>query len=356
MKKDKKAVIFIVILLVISLILLSTIYYTKYILPKNVQNENNTDQNSNENTTNTESKNDVQKQVKIFKGSDRVVAVMIDNEKLAWPHSGLNDAYMIYEILIEGGESRMMALFKGVNTEKIGPVRSSRHYFVKYALENNAIYTHYGWSPEAMNIILAKGVNNINGITSDGKIFWRVGSGYHNAYTSIAKILELSKEKKYLTISSQGPLYNIQAEEYNLENGTEISDIYLKYSDLHNVSYKYDTDKKVFLRSMRGIKDIDRETKEQYYAKNIIIIQADNYTLNDGENKGRQEVKIVGQGTGYFVTNGKYINITWKKADDQSKTYIYDSNNQEIILNDGITYVQVVPTGDNVKFTELGVE
>ena len=74
------------------------------------------------------------KEVQIFKGSDRPIAVMIDNSNRAWPQAGLNQAYLVYEIIVEGGETRLMALFKGVDIDKIGPVRSSRHYFLDYAM------------------------------------------------------------------------------------------------------------------------------------------------------------------------------------------------------------------------------
>ena len=101
----------------------------------------------------------------IPQSDSRVIAVMIDNDNgYARPHAGIEDAFLIYEAYIEGSATRMMALFKDVNTEKIGPVRSSRHYFLDYALENDAIYVHYGWSPRAQADIPALGVNNINGV------------------------------------------------------------------------------------------------------------------------------------------------------------------------------------------------
>ena len=59
------------------------------------------------------------KTVQTFKGDERPIAVMIDNHKAALPQGGLNNAYMVYEIIVEGGESRLMALFKGQNLEKI---------------------------------------------------------------------------------------------------------------------------------------------------------------------------------------------------------------------------------------------
>ncbi|MCX8074264.1 MAG: DUF3048 domain-containing protein [Clostridia bacterium] len=355
--ESKKILIIIAIIFVISILSISAVYYIKFVFNmKDTKNIVGSDINSNSdkssNSVDEEPVKELPKQVQTFKGDDRTIAVMIDNEKPAWPHSGLADAYMIYEVIIEGGESRMLALYKGASTKKIGPVRSSRHYFVYYAMENNAIYSHYGWSPKAQSTILSNDVNNINGVTSDGKAFWRVGSGYHNAYTSIENLKNLASDKKYLTISNKESLYKYQAEEYDLKYGIPVANVYLKYSDLHNVSYEYDVQNKVFLRSMRGIKDVDRETKTQYFAKNIIIIQANNYFLSDTENKGRQELDILGKtGKGYYLTDGKYIEITWQKGNMGTKTYIYDKDGNEIILNDGITYFQVVPLGDNVKLT-----
>ena len=52
-----------------------------------------------------------EKKIKIFNGEDRPIAVMIDNHNQAWPQAGLNKAYLVYEIIVEGGETRLMAGF-----------------------------------------------------------------------------------------------------------------------------------------------------------------------------------------------------------------------------------------------------
>ena len=159
------------------------------------------------------------KEPKIFKGTDRPIAVMIDNHKSAMPQAGLNDAYMVYEIIVEGGETRLMALFKGVDLKKVGPVRSSRHYFLDYALENDAIYVHYGWSPQAQSDITKLSVNNINGISESSTSFWRVKDKYapHNAVTSTEKILEIAKRKGYSTTSTKKSVLNYVADPVELE-------------------------------------------------------------------------------------------------------------------------------------------
>ena len=75
----------------------------------------------------------------------RPYAVMINNHSKARAnHAGLQDAYIVYEAIVEGGLTRMMAIFKDKDTARIGSVRSSRHYFLDYALENDAIYVHFG--------------------------------------------------------------------------------------------------------------------------------------------------------------------------------------------------------------------
>ena len=85
-----------------------------------------------------------------LKSNTRPYAVMINNNSAVWKYqSGLNDAYIIYEMLVEGGITREMALFKDKDVSKIQSVRSSRHYFLDYAMENDALYVHWGWSPQA---------------------------------------------------------------------------------------------------------------------------------------------------------------------------------------------------------------
>ncbi len=303
-----------------------------------------------DNVENNEEKEE-QKEVQIFKGNDRPIAIMIDNEKPAWPHAGLNDAYLLYEIIIEGGESRIMALFKGADTEKIGPVRSARHYFLDYALENDAMYVHFGWSPLAQSQIKQYSVNNLNGVTNDGVIFWREGNknSYHNAFTSIEKILSRAEKKEYRKLSTDKGVFKYSAEEVTLGTGAKANNIKLKYSGLQYVEYKYNETTKLYERYQRGQAHKDRFTDEIFTAKNIIVCYINNGLLDDPENKGRQDLFNIGQGQGLYITNGEYANITWKKTSKTSKTQYYDYNGNEIILNDGRTWVQIIPKGNKAE-------
>lgn len=315
------------------------------------------------------------KEIEIFSGTDRPIAVMIDNHSGAWPQANLNKAYIVYEIVVEGGETRLMAIFKGSDLEKIGPVRSSRHYFLDYALENDAIYVHHGWSPQAESDISTLGVNNINGIAESSKDFWRVKdkSAPHNLFTSTQSILKIAERKGYRLTSSQKSVLNYIAYEVELDeqykkhekeaeevetsvenigenieetdySAISATNITIPHSTLQTVKYEYNPETKTYTRYARNKLQEDYITGESVTTKNIIITMCDNYTLVDAEKKGRQGLKNIGTFDGYYITNGNAIQIKCTKTSREEKTIYTDLNGKEIVVNDGNTFINICPT------------
>lgn len=283
----------------------------------------------------------------MMQGDERPVAVMIDNDTAAArPQIGLESAYMVYEIIVEGGSSRMMALFKKHDVEKVGPVRSSRHYFLDYALEHDAIYCHAGWSPKAQMDILSLGVNNINGIQGeDGTVYWRdytYDRTWHNLYTGVDKLFDKAKKDKDYRTTTDVKHTEYLKNDTVPEEGEDIFNISLPYSNHYRVSYEYDSENKVYKRFVNGGAHMS-QTDEQLTAKNIIIYQIYNFNLPDNDNVGRQDLKNIGSGTGYYVTNGKMIEINWEKTSREGRTVYTTTDGEEILLNPGNTYVQIVP-------------
>ncbi len=291
-----------------------------------------------------------QKQVKIYQGDERPIAVMYDNHNQAWPQVGLNQAYLVYEAIAEGGETRLMALFKGQNLEMIGPVRSARHYFLDYAMENDAIYVHFGWSPQAQSDITKYAIHNINGIYEDGSTFWRSKEKYapHNAITSTEKIMQSAKNKGYRTTSSAKSVLNYTTDNVDLEEGKTVTAITIPHSDLQTVRYEYDSENGGYKRYARKKEQTDWKTKEPITTKNIIVTMCDNYTLQDTENKGRQGLKNIGTFDGYYLTNGKMIKIQCIKNARDEKTIYQDLEGNEIKINDGNTWINICPTNADI--------
>lgn len=307
---------------------------------------------------------EVKKKIKIVDedSNERPLAVMIDNNVGYDTHAGLQDSYINYEIIVEGGYTRIMALFKDRDVSLIGPVRSSRHYFLDYALESDAIYAHYGWSTFAENDIKTLGVNNINGLTADSA-YWRDKkiAAPHNVFTSTETLYKYAESKNYDTKTDDWKLLNYSPDEINFKGPKkdkktgEVSDdprivansLSLRYSNNQTTSYTYDSENKYYLRFMDGKQHLDKTTRQQLHYKNIIIEKVENYDL---DSYGRQDLETVGDGEGYYITNGYALPITWQKSNRDSKTIYKYLDGSKVVVNDGNTFIQIIPITTTPEF------
>ena len=157
-----------------------------------------------------------------MESDSRPYAVVVNNFPAAVKvQTGLNDAYVVYEFPVEGGMTRSLALFKDKETSKVGTVRSARHNFLDYVMENDAIFVHFGWSHYAETQVSTLGINNINGLVDAP--FWRENpeglATEHTAYTSLIKCEETAKNKGYkLTTDKKVPL-KYTTKNVNLKDG-----------------------------------------------------------------------------------------------------------------------------------------
>lgn len=342
----------IIVVLIIAVLILAGMFLVKYLKSeKEVSND-------------LIGQNEEQKEVEVKKlqivdedSKSRPYAVMINNNHAAWPQCGIQDAYLVYEIISEGGITRMMALYKDQDTAKIGSIRSARHYFIDYAEENDAIFVHWGGSPQAY-ARLNTGIDSLDGIALEGSVFFRdktLKRDYeHTGFTSMENVKEYAKSKGYTRDTNKDLLLNYSVDEIDvstLEGAKSAVEIEIEYSYYHTTSYEYDEENKVYKRSMSGKANVDLETGEQYTAKNIIVYSVQNYTINDGENKGRQELNNIGSGSGYYITDGYAVPITWEKTSHSGQTVYKYADGTEITVNDGNTFIQIYPKTGELTIT-----
>ena len=317
--------------------------------------ESDTKKPSNDNQTQTEKPDTKKLKIVDENSKSRPYAVMINNISVARPlQSGLQDAYLMYEIIVEGGITRYMALFMDQNTTRIGSIRSARHYFLDYALENDAIYVHHGQSPQAQSDFSALGIDRI--VVDNSKTGWRDKSlnvvSEHTLFTSIEKLNNGLGSKR--TTRNNNLLLNYSVDEIDmasLDGATVATNISIPYSNSNVTSYTYDAENGYYLRSVNGKAHTDYVTKKQYHFKNIITYQVKNTTLNDGENKGRQNIENVGSGTGYYISGGFSVPIKWVKESRKSQTKYYYMNGEELKVNDGNTFIQIQPLGQKLSIS-----
>ena len=289
-----------------------------------------------------------------MENKERPYAVMINNHNESRPQAGLDKAYMIYEFNVEYGITRMLALFTtDVDVSKIGSIRSSRHYYLDYALENDAIYVHWGWSQYAKDDISKLKINNINGLEY-GDTYFTTDSSLHRAlehtrFTNSDSMKKAIKDFKYRTERNKDYLLNYTTEEVDLSNKEDSSvanDIILRYSDYMTASYSYNTEEKMYYRSINNSPMTDLVTGEQYKFKNIIAYSVPYKTISS---KGHQDIENIGSGDGYYITNGYAIPIKWSKSSRGEQTKYTYIDGTEINVSDGNTFIQIYPTTGNIN-------
>lgn len=278
----------------------------------------------------------------------RPIAVMIDNMASARPQSGLMNADIVYEMPAEGGITRYLAIYHHQSSEKIGPVRSARSYFIDKSMELNAVYVHCGGSPEALKDIPALKVDSLNELKGE-KNFWRAKDrkAPHNLYTSTKLVREVMDAKK---IAQKKWSYSLDFSENFLDlGGKKIKGLVIDYKHNYKAGYDYDEMQKLYYRTVNGVRLKDKETNTEISTVNIIV---EKVSAKIVDNVGRLDLANVGKGRGYLITGGQLIEIEWNKKERQSKTVYTDLKGNPIKLNKGNTWVQVVPDYATIEFKE----
>ncbi len=276
---------------------------------------------------------------------------MLDNHPSARWQAGISKAEVVYECEVEYPYTRYMAVFMCEAPEHIGPVRSARPYYLRYALEYDSMYVHVGGSQEALGTIVDYNMADLDGLTSGE--FWRyykTGKEIpNNMYTAMENIRSAQSYLKYRQSGDfEGFKFNEELAGLDSLYGDAVDCIDLKiiYNKSYAVDYEYSSDGD-YKRYVNGERQLDEYYEEKINAANIIIQKVNKEVV---DNYGRIHLNTVSDGTGYFITDGKCIDITWKKDSYRSKTMYLDSRGNEITLNPGQTWIQVISQNSSVEF------
>lgn len=285
-------------------------------------------------------------------GTQRPFAVMINNLQPAVPQSGTSNAEIMYECLVEGGITRLLAIIQDPSTiEKIGPIRSARHYYIDLAMDNEGIFTHFGWSIFAQARIEDNNLEHINGQVYDGNgNFFRTSDRVapHNAYATgtglIATAESLGYSRDYPEDYTPNLLFNTS--DTPLTDGTEALKVNIPF-DWNDPYFVYNEEDGLYYRWEYDAEHTDMENGEQLSFKNIIVQYATYTVISDSDH---QDIALYTEGNGLYITDGKAIEITWVKTGEDDNTKYYDSDGNQLVMNQGKTMIEVVPDTSTVTF------
>ncbi len=278
-----------------------------------------------------------------------VTAVMIENSPDARPQSGLDTAGVVFEAIAEGGITRFMALYQDTTADYIGPVRSSRFYYLQWALGFDAAYAHVGGSPEALQDIKSWGVKDLDQFYNAGA-YERISSRYapHNVYTSSAQLSALEQSKGYTTSNYTGFARNATATPAAQPTATSIDMTFSGY--YYNTHYDYDAATNTYKRSEGGAPhmELHKDGSQVQIAPTVLVALIMPYSLEaDGYHSDYQ---TIGSGKMYVFQGGAVQTGTWTKSGRTSQFVFTDDQGQPLKLDPGQTWISALASTGAVTY------
>lgn len=296
--------------------------------------------------------------VDVSVGNRRPIAVMLPNNKAALPQYGISRADVIYEACVEGRITRLMGIFEDFNDlSRIGPVRSSRDYFVYTALEYDAIYCHWGLAvPYVAELLNSDRVDNISqankgvDIPTPSAFGRRDRPGYATEFTGylfVDKMKAGVEDRGYpwdyeytflpkFTFAADGvradykdapAAVRICPGENGSRGGYGGIGAYFEYNDTDGLYYRF----------QYGKKHVDELDGKQLAVSNVV------FQYCHGEVRDSHDYLafgVHGEGSCAVFTGGRMIKGRWYRyGGDDSPAKYYDEDGREIIFNQGKTWV-----------------
>lgn len=293
----------------------------------------------------------------------RPYAIMINNISVAQPQVGVSNADIIYEVLAEGGITRMMAIFDSVKgIDKIGSMRSLRPYYLSISMSYDAITVHAGGSEQAYSDVKSLNADDIDGVRGSfaSGTFFRDKSRQkygieHSLFAAGSGIIETTAQKGFRTEHDSGydTSYKLSFSDTAADQCTDKAG-YVKviYNSGKNTSFVYDDASGLYTAYQYGGTYTDNKEKDMTF-KNVLVLFADTKTV---DSYGRLAVNLIGSGEGYFCCGGKYVPITWQRSDTGSSFSYKLKDGTPLDFGIGKSFISVVPTngtfGSSVVFKE----
>lgn len=268
------------------------------------------------------------------------VAVVLDNDILARPQAGISQASLVYEAPVEGGMTRYLAIFAAdVDISEVGPVRSARPYFVTWAAEIGALFSHVGGSPESLDQVSTARLFDLNEFFN-GSYFVREPSRPAPHHIMIKPdSWRLYLEKRGLIEASAEPwLFKEES-----DHAATSTDINLRFSSNFRPMWRYDSERNDYQRFFNGTEVKDGENDVR--AKNVLVQRVAGRVLDAA---GRLRLDVSGSGDALICLDGSCQEGVWRKSGAQ-RTRFYYKNGEEIKLNPGVTWIEVADGNTRVE-------
>jgi hypothetical protein len=274
------------------------------------------------------------------------LVVKIDNVDAARPQAGLDRADLVVEETVEGGLTRLFAVFHCAAAPSVGPIRSARTTDVGLLqLFDGAIFAYSG-ANKTVNKQLAKAGAALLAYDSGPTVF-RLSdqAAPHNVYASTRQLVRAGVGKAD-TLAAPGTLFTYS--DSPPADADEASTVKFAWSGQASASWSWSSGR--WERSQNGTPDVLADDK-RVGAENVVAmrITTRDTGLRDVAGNASPEDVVTGSGKVWVLRDGKVLRGTWTREQLEDPLVFTDPAGHPIPLAPGVTWIELLPPDATLK-------
>ena len=279
------------------------------------------------------------------------VAITINNIYVAQKvQCGLDQADVVFETEVEGGITRLLAVFADVSAvEKLGTVRSLRVVFADIAAGMNALLFYHGIDEDYCSPHLKSlGINSHQIGAKSDSFREKNGLAYeHRLYTS-GELLDgvIEGKKKWTTEGTTSWLKFSDDATKVAPADTKAVNIKVPFSGTTTTQFIYDETEQKYARARKDVEYVDALSGKRELFTNVFILETTITNYDDGYHR---KVALEG-GNGYYASAGGIVPIKWTKGDSKDNFRFTLEDGTPLTVNQGNSYICIKSKSKKVSF------
>lgn len=274
------------------------------------------------------------------------LAVKIENSREARPQTGLEQADVVWEEMVEGGVTRYIAVYHSQVPETVGPIRSVRPMDSNIIAPLRGLMVFSGGQPVFVQSVSAVGLQVISH-DAGASGFYRSKDrrAPHNVYGTPSTFLSQADADHSAAPAPEFLFARDETQATAALAGGPVTTVAVTMSSYSQPSWTWDAGSGTFQRSESGVPAVSA-SGARLAAKNVVVMSVAMYDTGTVDPAGSPvpESEVVGTGTAVVATGGKAMPATWSKASPADPFVLTAPDGTPVKLAPGQTWVELVPT------------
>ncbi|MEZ0448111.1 DUF3048 domain-containing protein [Cellulomonas sp. ICMP 17802] len=275
------------------------------------------------------------------------LAVKIENTAVARPQTGLDQADVVWETIVEFDVSRFIAVFHSQVPAEVGPIRSVRPMDPVILAPMHGLLAFSGGQQGILDLVAASGVQMIShDAGAPGMYRTKDRAAPHNVYGTPATWWGIADADHQAPPGEQFTFARSADRATAVVSGSPATSLTFRLSSASSPSWTWDAASGTWLRS-EGAVPATARSGARLSAVNVVSITADHPNTGFGAQGGAPvpTYTLIGSGEGVAATGGKTVPVRWQKESQDAPMRLFTLDGKPADLAPGTTWVELVPAG-----------